>query len=364
MVVATSSWDGKAEVPRGRDLPMGRFLLLAGLTFAALFLGSLLLPSSSYIRYQQLSETIHFRTVWAYERIVFDPTPIDVALIGNSRLGAGVSAPALSAGLSAKLGREVRVVNFSMPQDGRNAHFALTKLLLQHHPEVKLIVLDIIEQSARKGHPAFRNIADVNDVLKSPLLINLNEADDITYLPYRQITTALATWFPEVSGYRNAFDPASYTGSTMETTTSFRQVTGAWIDRDTIFPRAKIDASAAIFRNGMTPPVLPNAMRPFEFVMPLQYTTRIADLAKQHQASVAFLYLPVFELQPNKNDWIFYRDIGPILDAGFLRSDFRNYSDGGHLNRFGVKRLTPWLIDELSNLPAIRTSRQRGASSR
>lgn len=344
------SHQAEAEVPT----PVARLLLVALITFATLFTASVLLPSDPYVRYQQLAKTLHFRTVWTYERIVFDRTPIDVALIGNSRLGTGVSAPALSESLSAKLGRKVNVVNFSMPQDGRNSHYVLTKLLLENHPEVRLVVLDIIEQSARKGHPAFKNIADVADLIGAPILVNLNMVDDFAYLPYRQLTTAIATAFPRLSGASRSLDVSQYAGPALETTTSFTRVDGVYVDRDTIQSFETIDKSSAIYRDGMTPPVLPQSFGAYEFVMPWRYTSKIAALANDNGAEVAFLYLPVFRLKPNQKDWSFYQKVGPILDAGFLHENFKVYSDGGHLNRAGAAIVTPWLADKLASFPILQ----------
>ncbi|MEM9311375.1 MAG: hypothetical protein AAGA34_07995, partial [Pseudomonadota bacterium] len=65
---------------------------VVGLTLLAALGLSLFLPHDRYTRYQQLGDTLHFRSIWAYERIVYDPAPIDIAILGNSRLRAGVSA--------------------------------------------------------------------------------------------------------------------------------------------------------------------------------------------------------------------------------------------------------------------------------
>src|ERR1700750_2377233 len=40
------------------------------------------LPENAYQRWQLLDGTIHGRSRWIYERIHFDPRPIDVAIVG------------------------------------------------------------------------------------------------------------------------------------------------------------------------------------------------------------------------------------------------------------------------------------------
>jgi hypothetical protein len=95
-------------------------LVIFGLVSALWFTVSLLLPHDRYIRYQQLTESDLFRTRWVYERIHYDKTPIDVAIIGSSRVEAAVSAPVLEKELTEKFGRTVHVANLAIPQEGRS----------------------------------------------------------------------------------------------------------------------------------------------------------------------------------------------------------------------------------------------------
>ncbi len=103
------------------------WLLLAAvvLSFFGLSAATLALPHDPLVRYQQLAPTLHFRSIWSYERVAMDKTPIDIAIIGNSRLQSAISAPVVQARLSERLGRPVHVVNLSLPQEGRNAHYAM-----------------------------------------------------------------------------------------------------------------------------------------------------------------------------------------------------------------------------------------------
>ena len=85
--------------------------------------GAGFLPDDPYQRWQLLDGTIHDNARWIYERSHFDPTPIDVAFIGPSRTGAGVIAPRLMSDLKAR-GVTANVVNFSLPETGRNMNWA------------------------------------------------------------------------------------------------------------------------------------------------------------------------------------------------------------------------------------------------
>ncbi len=74
-------------------------ILAVGLVAAV---AAALLPDNPYQRYATLDHTIQNRVRWIYERLHFDPTPVDVAVIGPSRSGAGVSSPRLEADLAAQ----------------------------------------------------------------------------------------------------------------------------------------------------------------------------------------------------------------------------------------------------------------------
>ena len=197
-------------------------VVLAG--FVGLAFLTTLLPHDRYARYQQLSETLHFRSIWAYERIAFDDTPINVAVIGNSRLQSAVSAPVLSQQLSERLGRSVHVANLSLPQEGRNAHYSVARELFEHQSGVDLIILSAIEAMPRDGHPAFRNIADASDVLTAPAFINRDYGEDLSFIPFRQMSLFIQSLAPGAFGIRS-FDENAYFGNDYDTTLSYQSPT-------------------------------------------------------------------------------------------------------------------------------------------
>ena len=79
-------------IPRRRAWILLALLAICFMSYCVL---SYLLPHDCYVRYQQLADSDLFRSRWVYERIHYDKTPIDVAIIGNSRVETSVSAPIL-----------------------------------------------------------------------------------------------------------------------------------------------------------------------------------------------------------------------------------------------------------------------------
>lgn len=319
-------------------------------TFVALFAVTVLLPHDPYVRYQQLAKTIQFRSQWVYERTALDKTPIDVAIVGNSRLGAGISSPQLRDALGRELGHPVHVANLSMPQEGRNIHFAIVKRLLEDHPEVKLIVLSAIEQMPRGGHPAFRDLADAKDVVAAPKLLNLDYANDIAVIPYRQISLFVQSLAPALFGHRTKLDPKSYGGSDFDTTTTFRLPDGKIVERDQIVDEATLAATAGARTRETRPPMLPKSLSSYEFVIEHHYTDEIARMARAKGVSIVFTYLPIYRNPKPASDVDYYQKIGPVLEPSFVAGDYRLYSDYAHLNVHGTRQVTEWLAKQIADL--------------
>jgi len=320
-------------------LALFSFVVLCGATF--------LLPQDRYVRYQQLEKTLQFRTVWGYERIVYDPTPIDVAVIGNSRLEAGISAPVLGHNLTAALGRRIHVANLAMPQEGRNAHYTVLKNLLDHRPEVKLVVISVIEQMARESHPAFRNLADPSEFVPAPLLLNTAYFTDLLFQPYRQMSVFVQSLWPGPFGVRRQFVPGRYAGTDLDTTLSFDSPEGSHVDRDQIHTRSELELAAKERISGIHHPFLPPWAARYEFAEDRHYTEAMAALARAHHVRVVFVFAPVFDSGEYVAEAAYYRQFGSILDGRFLANEPSNYSDYGHLNRVGSARFTGWLAGQI-----------------
>jgi hypothetical protein len=301
------------------------------------------------VRYQQLAPTLHFRSIWSYERVALDKTPIDVAIIGNSRLQSAISAPVVQARLSERLGRPVRVVNLSLPQEGRNAHYAMAKQLFAHHPEVRLVLLSAIEDMPREGHPAFRNIADAGDVVAAPVLINRSYLEDLAFVPYRQMSLFVQSELPQTFGV-GAFDGTPYVGPDYDTTTSYVSPTRGLIDKDEVIPAEELRGPARERARSITPAVLPAALAAQEYPIEHHYTSAIADMARANGTAVGFLYLPIFEFPEPLRQAPFYRALGPVLTAECLAPRSEVYSDYGHLNAAGAREVSAMLGETLVRL--------------
>ncbi len=329
------------------------------LTVLALCAVTIALPHDPYIRYQQLAKTIQFRSRWVYERITFDRTPIDVAIVGNSRLGAGISGPQLQRALRATFDRPIDVANLSMPQEGGNMRYAIVKRLLHDHPEVKLLVVSVVEQMPREGHPAFRDLADARDVLAAPKLINLDYANDVALLPYRQLSLFVQTLAPALFGDATRLDPVAYPGTDFDSTTTIHLPDGRIVDRDHLVDPVALAAAARKAVSRRNAPVLPARLAEYEFAPERAYTRAIAALARAHGATLIFVQLPVYHDNSPVSEQDFYRSLGPILRPDFVASDYRLYSDYGHSNANGTRAITAWLGERIAQDDGLRRALER-----
>lgn len=341
--------DPEAQMPMPETARPWPLLALVVLSFLGLSFATLALPHDPLVRYQQLAPTLHFRSIWSYERVALDDTPIDIAIIGNSRLQSAIAAPVLQARLSERLGRPVRVANLSLPQEGRNAHYAMAKQLFTHHPEVKLVLLSAIEDMPREGHPAFRNIAETTDVLTAPALINRSYGEDLAFIPFRQMSLFVQTLMPKTFGV-GAFDGADYIGPDYDTTLSYVSPTRGLIDKEVVIPAEELRPPARARARSITPAVLPAAFAAQEYPIEYHYTRAIADMARANGSAVGFIYLPIFEFPEPLRQERFYLAMGPVLSADCIAPRSELFSDYGHLNRTGAHEVSRMLGDTLARL--------------
>jgi hypothetical protein len=307
-----------------------------------------LLPESRYQRWQLLDDTIHANARWIYERCHFDPTPIDVVILGSSRTMAGVNAPQLSHALAAR-GLPANVVNFSLPESGRNLNLAIAHELFANK-QPKLLILGVTEKPSRFGHPAFKYVADRMMIAEPGYVSDPGYFSDLIYLPFRQMRLFAADLLPGGLGLGKEFNPARYRGSSVDTTGSVVLPDGRVKDGENPASAAELARGVNKFEAGEHPPNLPDNLADLEFGDERHNVSQIAELARKHGARVAFLFLPYYGGPSTLLGAQFYDQYGPTLNAAFLARHSEWFADYGHLTRKGAKILTDWLVEPVAAL--------------
>jgi len=329
----------------------GRFLGTVAAVFVACCALAVALPHDPYIRYQSFSGTIFDRLDWIYDRLHHDATPIDVLFIGSSRTARGANAAAIEAAL-ADLGRPgVHVANISLPASGLDIRLTKLREALRAHPEIRLVVLGMVEALPRDGHQAFGDLATAGEVLSAPWIVNRTLPGNLAALPYRQMHLALASRLPAAFGYRTAFDPAAYIGPTPDHRRFSRP---GWADVADGPPDTSAAHAAAVARESrmrrrqITPPILPDALSDIEFGVSRTYVRRIARLLETEGVGLAFSFLPFYDGYPEPLDGDWLAGVAPVWSASFLRDDPVSYADAGHASGQGIGLLAPWFARHIA----------------
>ena len=297
-----------------------------------------LLPDDPYQRFQLLDGTIYQSLRWDYERIHFDPKPVDVAIVGPSTSVLGLSAGRLEQDLAAE-GKAASVANFSIIADGRNVEWAIINELYKTK-QPKVIVVAIDQTPHPWGHPAFKYVASADAIAAPPSPLLHNFLYDIFYLPFRQIELFTARLFPNTLGLSNRFDPIRYARTPTDFTVSHQMEDGKWIDMDQEIPRETLLADHRAHVAGRKGSIVPRALSRIVEADDHDYVREIARLAAAHGTRVVFVQIPMFNGAPTVGDKAFYGRFGPVLDDGDLAQQDRLYQGWAHLNHAGAMILS------------------------
>lgn len=322
---------------------MGRVWRLAGLgllTAAALLAAMCLLPHSRYIRWQSERLEAYARLGWVYERVHFDPTPVDVAFVGTSHTLNGVDGAAV-ARAAAEAGQAcLNVVNLAIPSYGRNLHWVIARELLRARP-IRTLVLEVLENETRKAHPLFVEVADAADVAGAPVLLNERYLTDLLLLPMRQALLFLKTLAPAQFGLRARFDPARYDGPDVDNTRVV-QVGGRVLtsSRDRREDPARLAREARGILAGKRLHMLPTSLSSFEYAVPDRYVPLILALARLRGVEVVPLYLPGYGMPDAPIEPWPYAEASNMLFVNDILRKPENWGDVFHLNQFGAAELS------------------------
>jgi len=341
----------KDELGAKDDPPISAWYLptvvLASLVALAL---AVLLPFSDYAAWQSGAGTDMVHARWVYERLHFDRTPIAVAVVGSSRLEAGISPRALSAQLTQRLGRETPVVTLSIFRPGRDLQFEIVEDLLATHPEVRLIVL-ADDGFMANSHPMYQATAPARSVLSEPIVINTSWFTSVAALPYRALRNTAAQWVPELFGVSPKFVASDYAGAGFDRSEGYVLPSGEARNgaRHQSLAALTKDAKAvlAVQNAGLVGRIhfLPPA---WQYAVDVDYTKRIAEAAQRARVPVAFVALPMFGPVRLKGDRRLYCRYGPDFELAFLADHPDYYQDGLHLNHDGALAASAALAERIA----------------
>ena len=250
--------------------------------------------------------------------------PVDVLLIGSSRMIDGVNDQLLTQLVSEKEGKPVQVMNAGFCRLGRDVQWWIMQQVLTHKSP-KALILEVRETEPRAGHPVFGYLANTGQLLETPL----------TNSRY------LENWY---HGFLSRLDRVRYGINNFEMVEPWHEYPlygyGAWPEAvDTV-------ELQSILQRRMDEQEV--AQKSFPSISKT-YLYRIEGMLQAQGISLYFLYLPSLgspNEQPAQADY--YRQHGQLLiPPDSLQQRLYYYRDGEHLNSNGGTWLTQWLANEL-----------------
>ncbi len=322
------------------------FILAAAV---ALAIGATFLPDKPYERFQLLDPTIYARARWSFERMHFDPRPIDVAIVGDSKAVLGLRSPEIERRLAAD-GKPATVVNMALEGDGRNQQWIFVQELLKTK-RPKVIVLAINDRPYPWGHDSFRYVAPASEVWREAFHGLHDTKKNLMFLPFRQLKLFAASLLPGPFGLQDQFDAARYAAQPDDPTQPHRNRKGELIDFGDTRSRAVLlqeayDNAAEFDRRSR----LPGPVRAVTDADDRVFTDLIVRAAAERGVKVLFVYQPAFHRPGAIVNRPYYEAMGPVQDDVDLADQDALYYDWVHLNTAGAMILSDRVADGLAKM--------------
>lgn len=315
-----------------RPLDPLAFLFALGAALLVVLSGAILLPHDRYYRYQEHSSGTTRKADWIYERLHFDPTPVDVALIGTSRMAGGISPAIVEDEYCRATGRRIHVANLGIPETGRNMHYVIAKEAARAKRPAAYVV-ELNEVESRRPHSGFIVLADASDVLSAPAILNANYLLDLARLPGRQAQLFLET------ALRARFSPADYAGPHLDRTERIEFLDGRVLDKSLVVDAQTLDALRAA-REAQEAPLhaLPAPLRRLEYAYARKNLKMIQRLANENGGDVIYAYLPAYREPAMPAALQDELGVRPAIDlGGEPASDPLLWHDATHVNAAGAR---------------------------
>lgn len=294
------------------------------------------LPNDPYQRYQQLDGTSYQTVHWSYERIHYDPRPIDVLILGSSRTLLGLRASLIEERLR-EAGKPAHVVNTSLVGEGRNSEWVLYQEVLKAHRRPKVIVMMVAGSPRPFGHESFKYIAPASEIVTQAKHGLYSSVRDLMYLPYRQMHMFGALVAPSAFDMPRTYDPTRNANARIDFTTSFRSPEGDWKEMEKPQTREYLEQQVRSHPEGyIRHSKIPEPLRKITDADEAIYADLILREASRQGSKILFVYIPGYAEQPEIIGREYYEKFGPIQDNSDLIRQHELFTDWQHLNGHGA----------------------------
>lgn len=318
-------------------------------TAVALAVAATFLPDDPYERFQLLDSTIYYRARGYYERMHFDPKPVDVAIVGDSKAALGLKAEEMERRL-AEDGKTAEVASFALEGSGRNIQWVFVQELLRtKHPKVLIVAVN--DRPYPWGHDGFRYIAPAPEIWREAFSGLHDAKKNLVFLPFRQMRLSAALLFPSLMGVADHFDAAHYAAQPRDLPEKIVNQHGQLVDFSRVRPRADLLKEAAANEGHFN--VRTRVPSQFAKVIDADdgvYTDLISREAARHGVKLLFVYMPAFHRPYPISNRDFYAANGRIQDDSDLADQDALFYDFAHFNSAGARIVSDRVADALATM--------------
>jgi hypothetical protein len=311
------------------------------LAWAALFWA----PIDPAQRFHAAAATDYLKAGWIYDRLHDDPTPVDIAFLGSSRMMQGVNAASVEAGLNAATGRGLHVANLALPDVGRDVPY-LTERLLLATKRPKLLVIETDYLEGTRPAAGFPLLTSGANLLEMPWLLNQGLPYDLLYVPAHN----LRLLWDRLAG-AGAGEGAPYAGPHWDDTEITRMRDGhASLPRTEFLAEADLRRDAAWWAENLRR----KAAQYDDWAwLQLRYNEKILrrmlEAARAAGTRVVFLYIPPVGIGAEPFHAALLRQFGEIWALPpEIEGDHRLWMNPTHPNAYGARKISAWLGQRLA----------------
>lgn len=286
------------------------------------------IPVEKKFSYHFVKGECNNKASWIYNRIFENEKNIDIVFSGASQTGCAIMDNYLDERFSNLFNKQINVVNVSYCRRGRDIQYVMLKDLFEQK-KPKLLIIEVAEDEPKKSHPVFPYFAETKDLFGSAVFLNQR------YFPgiFKGLTVRFE--YIKYKLFKNTFKNFNYSDFSYIPTKQL-------VSKDIILKNKQ----AWEERLSKQKPAL---VRKIELNYSKRYLRKIAELAKNKNCKLLFLYLPESgsKLQtPLLKEY--YTEIAPlIIIPSSITDNPKNWMDATHFNDFGAKEVSDLISEKI-----------------
>jgi hypothetical protein len=303
---------------------MKRLYLILLLFLLPLVLAIYLIPVDQRQKFIQLREDCSGHGTWFYDRVHHNPAPADVVFFGSSHTINSIIDERIEIQLNKP---SVHVVNFGYCRYGMNIYYALLKEVLKSKKPA-ILYLEVREDEDRYSHPVFPYIGGSDVFLATPFFNRDLVRDYFDSFLYR-LKLLKVQYFRKDSIVPYQTSDFGFMGSADTASKTFME-------------KMKLDHQKPKAVQG-------HFGRSFYMIYPRFYLKKLAELCRENNIRLRFLYIPQYGSQEKEPlEMMTYRRYGEVLiPPPRIFEDPDNWGDENHLNRAGAGKFSDWVASQV-----------------